>query len=455
MAARGTSRTLSVVYDPAEQDFSRIASKTFSFESGMEGWTTMSGTFVRSTDNGGGAQLSGTYLASSALTSGMCDQVRSPVVKLTGSSTLTVYNQFVTEPMSDTWYDRGNVGIFDVAAATRTTVVPSGGRPYLASGPNGVCATGGQPGWAGAGPGWLPSTWSAADLGAASLAGRKVQLDVAYGTDPTASATGLWIDEVTLTDFDLQGADAQPDACAFCTPEIDDADPGVEYTGGWVQKNDNTATAGRYRKRCGNNPKGAVAKVVFEGASITYLYGVSAAGGSADLYLDGVKVTTLSYAGSGNPTFGRSITFANLAPGGHTFEVRHVSGTVFVDGFKFNCASGGGADRSAPAVANQQSDKTATSADGAVINVPVEVKPGDLAVSVLVEGLPSAVTVQLLGPLGQLVASGGARVPGLAASGLDTTAPLSPGNYTVRIPNPLLPGQTATVSVVRTIPAPQ
>jgi hypothetical protein len=166
-------------------------------------------------------------------------------------------------------------------------------------------------------------------------------------------------------------------------------------------------------------------------------------------------MTTLSYAGSGNVSFGRSLTFANLGPGGHTFEVRHVSGTIFVDGFKFNCASGGGADRSAPTVANQQSDRTATSADGAVIRVPVEVKPGDLGVSVLVEGLPSAVTVQLLGPLGQLVASGGARVPGLSASGLDTATPLAAGNYTVTFPNTLLPGQTAAVSVVRAFPAPQ
>src|SRR6185503_6095561 len=182
---------------------------------------------------------------------------------------------------------------------------------------------------------------------------------------------------------------------------------------------------------------------------------VSNAGGTADLYLDGAKVSTLSYAGGGGqPTFGSSVTFANLALGNHTFEVRHVSGTVYVDGFKFNCASGGGADRSAPAVANQQSDKTATSADGALISVPVEVKPGDLAVSVLVEGLPSAVTVQLLGPLGQLVASGGARVPGLSASGLDTATPLAAGNYAVRFPNSLLPGQTATVSVVRVYPAP-
>src|SRR4029078_1976129 len=73
MAAAGVSRTLSVVYDPAEQDFTRLASKTFSFEGGMEGGAPVAGSFLRSTANGGGAQTTGTYLASSGLTSGICD----------------------------------------------------------------------------------------------------------------------------------------------------------------------------------------------------------------------------------------------------------------------------------------------------------------------------------------------------------------------------------------------
>ena len=453
MASSGVSRTLSVVYDPAEQDFTRLASKTFSFEGGMEGWEAIAGTFLRSTANGGGAQLTPTYLASSSLTSGICDQVRSPVVKLTGSSTLTVYNQFSTEPMSDTWYDRANVAIFDVAAGTRTTVVPSGGRPYLAEGPNGVCATGGEPGWAGPGPGWLPSNWTAADLGAAALAGKKVQLDVAYGTDPTASLTGLQIDEVTLTNFDLQGADAQPDACSFCTPEIDDFDPGVEYVGGWFGFNDPGATTGRYHVREGVNPSGAVARVVFDGASITYLYGKDKDGGTADLYLDGVRVATLSYLDADGTSFGYSVTYANLGAGGHVFEVRHVSGNVFVDGFRFNCASGLGADGEAPQLRSTQSDSTARSTDGPLITRIVEVMPGDVGFHVLVEGLPAPVTVTLLGPLGNVVASGGVRVPGFTASGLDAGA-LPPGTYTVRFPNTLALGKTALVSTLRTYPAP-
>jgi hypothetical protein len=65
----------------------------------------------------------------------------------------------------------------------------------------------GQVGWAGPGPGWLPSTWSAADLGLTD--GRKLYIDVGYGTDSSVSGTGLWIDEITLTNFQEIGPDQQ------------------------------------------------------------------------------------------------------------------------------------------------------------------------------------------------------------------------------------------------------
>lgn len=208
MAAQGITRSLTVTFRNTEQDFVYRASRTYSFESGTEGWQTVSGTFQRQT-TGGGANLSAGYMASSSLTDASCDNVRSPRVRLTPASTLTMYNQFAIEPISDAWYDRANVGIYDIATGTRSTVVPSGGRTYLASGPNGVCVTASQAGWAGPGPGWLASTWTAADLGAAGIAGRTVNVDVGYGTDPTAALVGFWFDDVTLTSIYEQGADQQ------------------------------------------------------------------------------------------------------------------------------------------------------------------------------------------------------------------------------------------------------
>ena len=208
MAAQGITRSLTVTFTNTEQDFVHHTAKTYSFEAGTDGWELVSGTFGRQT-TGGGANLSAGYMASSSLVDGSCDNIRSPAIRLTPTSALTMYNQFATEPMSDTWYDRANLGVYDVSSGSRTVVVPSGGRTYLAEGPYGVCVTAGQPGWAGAGPGWLPSSWSAADLGSLQRAGRTVHLDVGYGTDPTASATGFWFDDVTLTDFYEQANDRQ------------------------------------------------------------------------------------------------------------------------------------------------------------------------------------------------------------------------------------------------------
>jgi hypothetical protein len=212
LIAQGVTRSLNVTFKDTERDYVFRASKTYSFETGLEGWQRVSGTFKQQT-TGGGANLTNTYIASNTLVDGTCDNIRSPKVKLGATSALTMYNQFVIEPMNDAWYDRANLGLYDVSTGVRTVVNPSFGRTYLADGPNGVCITAGKPGWGGPGPGWLPSQFSSADLGAASRAGKVLQLDIGYGTDPLASGTGFWFDEVTLTNFYEQVADTQSNGC--------------------------------------------------------------------------------------------------------------------------------------------------------------------------------------------------------------------------------------------------
>jgi hypothetical protein len=194
-----------------ESDFQFMPSKTFSFESDFENWRIVSGTYTRQSP---GANATLFHLASSTLLEGQCDQIRSPELRLTPSSTLSIYNQFDTEPPTPLGaYDRANVGIFDRDTGERATISPDGGRLYNVSGPGGVCVTAGEAGWGGAGPGFLPSSWSPAALDAAQRAGRRVRLDVAYGTDPLVSGLGLQFDEVTLTAFDLQVLDQQSDVC--------------------------------------------------------------------------------------------------------------------------------------------------------------------------------------------------------------------------------------------------
>ncbi len=452
LAAVGLARSFTVRFGEAEHDFTLTASKTWSFEQGLDGWHTARGTFAPAT-TGGGANLSSAYVASSSLADNACDEIRSPIFRLTPASTLSLYNQFQIEPPSATtdpatsWFDRANLALFDPADGSRTPVAPSGGRTYLASGPNGACVTAGQPGWAGPGPAWLQSTWTAADLGAAGRAGRPLRLDVGYATDTSASLIGFWFDDVTLTNVELLGADQQGDVCRFCG-ELDDSDASIEYTGGWHRKSDPAATGGGYSRRVGNNKNGAAARIVFDARDITYLYGLTPSGGTADVYLDGIKRQTINYGGAAS--FGQAVTFSNLGPGQHELKIVHVSGTVIVDGFRLDCASGSGANPAAVEYRSQTETSTGSATEGPLLVRTVEVKPGDAAVSVLVEGAPAPLTVRLLDPAGTLLSTGGALIPGVSASGLDT-AVATAGRYRLEIVNSLPLGGKVSISVARTV----
>lgn len=193
------------------------ASKRFSFESDLGGWQRLAGTFGRS-DVGGGADGTAFYLASSENLPEQCDVVRSPILRLSPSSTLAAWTQFDIEPPVDIegsifWFDRANIGLVNVASQQRLSIVPDGGRLYNASGLYGSCGTEDQQGWADSMPSWAPSTWSPFALLAESFAGQFVQLDVQYGTDVATEGWGFRLDEVTVTDVELVVDDPQTDTC--------------------------------------------------------------------------------------------------------------------------------------------------------------------------------------------------------------------------------------------------
>jgi len=195
----------------AETDKQTVASRTWDFESDLEDWSVIQGTFNQTT-SGGGAGGSAGYVASSAFLNDQCDQVRSPVLQLTASSTLSLQNNYEIENMSGgQWWDIANVAVFD--AGSRDAVSPDGGRPYNASGEGASCVTSGQPGWANVNGTWGASSWSATALGSAGYAGKPVQLDIAYGTDYAVNGKGFWFDKVTLTNFELLVPDGQDDVC--------------------------------------------------------------------------------------------------------------------------------------------------------------------------------------------------------------------------------------------------
>ena len=210
-----SSKIAEITVSSTETDLQFVASRTYSFESDDEGWTTVQGTFIRSSDGGGSA--GSWYEQSSAFLDNQCDQIQSPVMVFSATTTLSLSTNYDIEPIyqGTTWYDRANIGL-DIGGS-RTLVSPDSGRTYNASGSQGTCGTAGQGGWADAATTWGSSGFSAGALGSAGLAGQSVQLDVRYGTDPLINGYGFRFDEVTVTDVSILGADAQPESCGVPT----------------------------------------------------------------------------------------------------------------------------------------------------------------------------------------------------------------------------------------------
>jgi hypothetical protein len=211
----GGVRTGTLVFANSESDLNFIASKTWDFETDLDGWTLIQGTFNQDT-SGGGANGSSGYVASSAFLDNQCDQVRSPALRLTATSTMTVWTNFDIEGQGGfpaQWWDQANVAVYD---GSRSIVDPDSGRLYNSDGAGATCVTVGGNGWADAANSWASSGWSATALGSAALAGTAIQLDVAYGTDVSVNGKGFWFDQVTVTDVEELVPDAQSDSCTFC-----------------------------------------------------------------------------------------------------------------------------------------------------------------------------------------------------------------------------------------------
>ena len=214
-----------------EGNFELRPSQTFDFETDLEGFSVAQGTFARATA-GGGAGGSATYVRSSTAVDGACDEIVTPLVSLTPTSTLSLQNNYTVEAASGgIWYDRANVGLREAGA--RTVVSPSSGRLYNATGASGTCV-GSTPGWAGTNATWASSSWTAAALGTATFANRPLRVSVAYATDSSLSLNGFRFDRVTLTDFNLKVADTLPDQCAANQSPVAVADTSNSPTPGTV-----------------------------------------------------------------------------------------------------------------------------------------------------------------------------------------------------------------------------
>ncbi|HEY1251062.1 MAG TPA: hypothetical protein VGH97_07705, partial [Thermoanaerobaculia bacterium] len=214
------TRTMIVSIPQVESDVAPVATRTYSFETDLNGWTVTSGIYTRKAP---GANGTGFHLSSSEMIDNECDVIDSPTVVLSGTSTLSLFNRYTTEPPTPIPYDRANVGIRDLGANTRTTIVPSGGRLYDLPQPtvNGVCVTSGQGGWAGNNPTFAQSTWNSAAVNpGGAFTGKIAAIEVGYGTDSGLSLAGFDFDEVVLTNFGEIAPDAQDDACGGVTVSV-------------------------------------------------------------------------------------------------------------------------------------------------------------------------------------------------------------------------------------------
>ena len=216
--ALGQTRTVTLRFENVESDFEAVATQTYGFETNLENWKVVSGTFARSTA-GGGAGGTTTHVTSSQNADFACDVIRSPLIRVgAGVSTLTMQVRYAIEPTSDQVYDRANVSLYDAATGASTVISPSAGQAYTggASFPFG-CVLDHENGWNGTNPGnpaFVASTWSTGALSPGGTFDNKiVRLEIAYGTDEVISLAGFDFDQVALTNVEIQVPDTQSDVC--------------------------------------------------------------------------------------------------------------------------------------------------------------------------------------------------------------------------------------------------
>ena len=197
----------------AEKNAPVFATQSFGFEGSLQGWTAKS--FALSSLRAFAGTQS--VRAGSIAIPNICASLTSPTFLLNASSasTLSLRAYVDIEPFSDQFYDRANVHIVDVDSGVHTVVSPASGMAYNASGDPtaGLCHDPGEVGWAGFLGGFNLATF---DLSA--FAGRRVRIEVNYGTDELDDREGIYIDDVSITNAAIEPPDTQSDTCTV--PEV-------------------------------------------------------------------------------------------------------------------------------------------------------------------------------------------------------------------------------------------
>jgi hypothetical protein len=127
---------------------------------------------------------------------------------------------------------------------------------------------------------------------------------------------------------------------------MEDDDTLIGYSQGWHLVNDSNASAGHFRTHSGSSNQHFARLNFTVGTNrigtLTFRYGKSVRGGTAEVVIDGISRGQISFAGTTgsnkSPEFSSSgvpyeVRYPGLATGSHTFELRNMSDSVYVDGF--------------------------------------------------------------------------------------------------------------------------
>jgi CARDB protein len=479
-------RVATVLIRGTESNFQPVASKTFSFETDLEGWKVVSGTFTRM-PVGANATANGLY--SSSAKDNQCDNIQSPEIRLKSNSTLSLYNQFSTEPESPLGtYDRANVGLFDVGSGSRTTILPTGGRAYSyppgTSG--GTCVTENQAGWATTpttpGVPFAQSSWNAAALGLPASAGKRLRIDVGYGTDPTASGAGFQFDEVTITNFDLQVPDQASNTCTALPPPArpdlrvtsmttggNQAREGDKVTVTATVRNEGTASAGTSQTEfrldnttiLGRAATGALAAGATTNVSIQW--DTRNVKGAHTLYATADAALAVSESNENNNTSSLAVTVQGNKVKNGSFEASNASANG-PDGWSGSSTgagsatwSDGGSDGSKSASTSGNGGSVALGGSPSWTSDPIAVTPGQVltfAVSVSSVNASSAATAGLayLGSAGNVLSTVNLITAPLTTAGftrLQQSVTIPAGVSSVRVKlTGFAPGDTHTAGTV-------
>ncbi|HYH44401.1 MAG TPA: hypothetical protein VEG34_01855, partial [Thermoanaerobaculia bacterium] len=387
----------------------------------------------------------GNYLSNS------CQGLESDTVFLGANPTLTFRSRYDME----TGWDGGYVEVATEGSGfSNWTKLSTVNYPLVMAGPAGDPACGG-PGFADGAPAFtgtsLLDQWGNFSASLSAYANQRIRLRFRFSSDGSTEQAGWFVDDIKVTNALLPGP------CSESCGVLDDSDPAIEYAAGFFRTRDPNATFGFYHLRGGaQNPKPGLrpaARLVFQGDGIGYQFATSAAGGIADVFIDGVLRESISQLGSSTtPTFGQRRDYRNLGPGPHEIRVENRNRTTYVDGFEVFCAQAGdGADPSAVRYRTEQQTTSGNLGVGGLLEHTVVIGPKDREVYVQVEGGSLPLTLRLVGPLGNLLATGRQLNSRTSLTSLDAVTP-APGTYRIQVLNPLgglaRPVQITTVRTV-------